>query len=114
MDAIFFETPADWRACLAANHQTSTEIIVGYYKKDSGKPGITWPQSVDEALCFGWIDGIRKSIDGQRYCIRFTPRKKDSIWSSVNIKRVEELSKLELMQPAGIAAFGRRKGTVSK
>lgn len=109
MEATYFETPAEWRAWLEKHHGTDKEILVGFYKKDSGKPSITWPQSVDEALCFGWIDGIRRSIDAQRYSIRFTPRKKDSIWSSVNIKRVNELEDLGLMRPAGTAAFERRK-----
>lgn len=82
---------------------------MGYYKKDSGKPSITWPQSVDEALCFGWIDGIRKSIDDVSYAIRFTPRKARSTWSGVNIKRAHELTKLGLMQPAGLKAFQARE-----
>lgn len=82
---------------------------MGFYKKDSGKPSITWPQSVDEALCFGWIDGIRKSIDDVSYKIRFTPRKSRSIWSTVNIKRAEELIDQRLMQPAGLKAFQARQ-----
>lgn len=85
------------------------ELWVGFYKKDSGKPSITWPQSVDEALCFGWIDGIRKSIDDLSYKIRFTPRKTRSIWSSVNIKRAQELIEQGLMQPAGLKAFAARE-----
>lgn len=82
---------------------------MGYYKKDSGKTSITWPQSVDEALCFGWIDGIRKSIDETRYMIRFTPRKSRSIWSAVNIKRAGELIEQGLMQAAGLKAFAARE-----
>ena len=82
---------------------------MGYYKKDSGKTSITWPQSVDEALCFGWIDGIRKSIDETRYMIRFTPRKSRSIWSAVNIKRAGELIEQGVMQPAGLKAFAARE-----
>ena len=81
---------------------------MGFYKKDSGKPSITWPESVDEALCFGWIDGIRKSVDETSYTIRFTPRKPRSIWSAVNIKRAQELIELGRMQPAGLAAFQTR------
>ncbi len=83
-------------------------MLVGYYKIGTGKASITWPQSVDEALCFGWIDGIRKSIDDKSYCIRFTPRKQTSIWSAVNIKKVEELTKAGLMKPEGLAAFQKR------
>jgi uncharacterized protein YdeI (YjbR/CyaY-like superfamily) len=104
----FFATPADFRAWLEAHHAESQELWVGYYKKDSGQPSLTWPESVDEALCFGWIDGIRKSIDGVSYAIRFTPRKASSTWSAVNIKRVEELTALGLMRPAGLAAFEKR------
>ena len=82
---------------------------MGFYKKDSGKPSITWPESVDEALCFGWIDGIRKSVDETSYTIRFTRRKPGSIWSAVNIKRAQELIELGRMKPAGLAAFEKRK-----
>ena len=105
----FFKTPPDLRKWFEANHASVTELWVGYYKKDSGKPSITWPQSVDEALCFGWIDGIRKSIDDVRYMIRFTPRKSRSIWSAVNIKRANELIELGLMRPAGLKAFAARQ-----
>src|SRR5256885_16400652 len=89
----FFKPPAAFRKWLAANHAKAKELWVGFYKKDSGKPSITWPQSVDEALCFGWIDGIRKKFDDESYVIRFTPRKPDSIWSAVNIRNVERLIK---------------------
>jgi uncharacterized protein YdeI (YjbR/CyaY-like superfamily) len=105
----FFPTPADWRKWLAANHDKETELLVGFYKRDSGKPSITWPESVDQALCFGWIDGIRKSIDAESYTIRFTPRKPTSNWSGVNIKRFGELSEQGLVYPAGQAAFDKRK-----
>ena len=88
--------------------------MVGFYKIGSGKPSLTWPQSVDEALCFGWIDGVRKSIDGESYCIRFTPRRANSIWSAVNIKKVAELTQQGLMQPAGLAAFGKRQESKSE
>jgi uncharacterized protein YdeI (YjbR/CyaY-like superfamily) len=104
----FFATPAAFRAWLEAHHARSTELLVGFYKRGSGKPSITWPESVDEALCFGWIDGVRRSIDDERYTIRFTPRKARSTWSAINIKRVAELTKLGRMQPAGIEAFARR------
>lgn len=105
----YFATPATFRAWLEANHASSTELLVGFYKKGSGKPSITWPESVDEALCFGWIDGVRRTVDGERYTIRFTPRKARSTWSAVNIKRVAELTKLGRMLPAGLEAFARRE-----
>lgn len=109
MNPKFFKTPADFRRWLEANHAKETELLVGFYKKDSGKPSITWPESVDEALCFGWIDGIRKRLDDVSYTIRFTPRKKSSTWSAVNIRRVPELIKAKRMQPAGLKAFEARK-----
>jgi uncharacterized protein YdeI (YjbR/CyaY-like superfamily) len=108
MDPLYFPTPADLREWFAANHTTVKEFWLGYYKKESGTPSVTWPESVDQALCFGWIDGLRKGIDGERYMIRFTPRKPSSIWSSVNIQRVAELTAQGLMQPAGLAAFEKR------
>lgn len=114
MEPIFFAKQSDFRKWLLKNHKKETELIVGYYKVDSGKPSITWPQSVDEALCFGWIDGVRHSIDQYAYQIRFTPRKPTSIWSAVNIKKVDELTKKGLMYPAGIAAFEKRKDDKSK
>lgn len=104
----FFKTPADFRKWLAKNHNSAKELWVGFFKKDSGKPSITWPESVDEALCFGWIDGIRKSVDETAYKIRFTPRRLRSIWSAVNIKRVGELTKEGRMTPAGDKAFAAR------
>jgi len=88
--------------------------LVGLYKVDSGKPSMTWSQSVDEALCFGWIDGVRKSIDKDSYQIRFTQRKSTSIWSAINIKKIEELTKQGLMQPAGLASFEKRTESKSK
>ena len=105
----FFKTPAGFRKWLAANHNKAKELFVGFYKKGSGKPSITWPESVDEALCFGWIDGVRKTIDEESYMIRFSPRKPESIWSAVNIRNVERLSKEKRMQPAGLKAFAARK-----
>jgi len=110
MKTRFFATPADFRAWLDQHHVSEQELSVGLYKKDSGKPSITWPQSVDAALCYGWIDGVRNSIDEISYRIRFTPRKPTSIWSAVNVKRVAELTKLGLMCPAGVIAFEARKG----
>jgi uncharacterized protein YdeI (YjbR/CyaY-like superfamily) len=109
MDAIFFETPESFRAWLAENHATADFLWVGFYKKGTGKPSLTWPGSVDEALCFGWIDGVRKSIDAESYMIRFTPRKAGSAWSNVNVGRVQALIDLGRMQPAGLAAFQARK-----
>lgn len=107
-DATFFATLAELEAWLEANHAQTAELWVGYYKKKSGRPGITYPESVDAALMFGWIDGIRKSIDGDRYKIRFTPRKPGSIWSEVNTRRMMELIEQEKVRPAGLAAFKRR------
>jgi uncharacterized protein YdeI (YjbR/CyaY-like superfamily) len=106
---LFFATPADFRAWLENNHALHTELSVGFYKRDSGKPSITWPESVDAALCYGWIDGVRNSIDAVSYRIRFTPRKPTSTWSAINLKRVAELTKLGLMHSAGIKAFEARK-----
>jgi uncharacterized protein YdeI (YjbR/CyaY-like superfamily) len=108
-DPIFFATPADFRKWLKKNHASSREQWIGFYRKASGRPCITWPESVDEALCVGWIDGLRKTIDVESYKIRFTPRKKESNWSAINIGRVKELTKQGRMQPAGLAAFALRK-----
>lgn len=105
----FFKSPAAFRKWLAANHAKSKELWVGFYKKSSGKPSIDWPESVDEALCFGWIDGIRKSIDEESFKIRFTPRRPGSIWSAVNIRNVERLIKENRMQAAGLKAYELRK-----
>jgi uncharacterized protein YdeI (YjbR/CyaY-like superfamily) len=113
MKIEFFATPADFRKWLEQNHQTAKELLVGYYKKGSGRPSMTWPESVDEALCFGWIDGIRRNVDEESYSIRFTPRRASSTWSAVNIGRVKELSEKGLMQPAGLAAFAARKESKS-
>ena len=109
LDPIFFATPADFRAWLEENHQTADEVVVGYYKKKAGKPSMTWSQSVDQALCFGWIDGKGKSLGDEAHTIRFTPRRPKSNWSEVNIKKVEELTRAGLMRPAGLAAFEKRE-----
>src|SRR5437588_1807040 len=109
MEPTFFATPEEFRAWLAENHDKATELVVGYYKKGSGRPSITWPESVDEALCFGWIDGIRRSIDADSYSIRFTPRKPRSIWSAVNIRRMEALIAEGRVHPAGLKAFEARQ-----
>ena len=108
MTLTYFATQQDFRNWLEKNYDKETELLVGFYKVDSGKPGITWPQSVDQALCFGWIDGIRKSVDSESYSIRFTPRKPKSTWSAINIRKVEEMNKLGLMLPAGLAAYEKR------
>jgi uncharacterized protein YdeI (YjbR/CyaY-like superfamily) len=114
MTPTFFAKQADFRKWLEENHKTKTEIFVGFYKVDSGKPSITWSQSVDEALCFGWIDGVRKSIDKESYQIRFTQRKPTSIWSAVNIKKMEELVQQGLMQSVGLAIFEKRTENKSR
>src|SRR5262249_13469117 len=114
MKPTFFSSPPEWRSWLKLHHAKAQELWVGFYKKSSCKPSLTWPESVDEALCFGWIDGIRKSIDEISYAIRFTPRKPRSTWSAVNIKRVGELKKLKRMQPAGRKAFQQRTGDRSE
>ena len=108
MVATFFETPADFRAWLAEYHDVARELWVGFHKKGTGRPSITWPEAVDQALCFGWIDGVRKSIDADSYVIRFTPRKQNSIWSAVNTKRARELTKLGLMHASGLKKFEER------
>src|SRR5882724_9232117 len=104
----FFPTPPDFRAWLKANHDKLKELIVGFHKKGSRKPSITWPESVQVALCFGWIDGVRKSLNETSYTIRFTPRRPTSTWSSINIKFVQQLTKKGLMHPAGLKAFAAR------
>jgi uncharacterized protein YdeI (YjbR/CyaY-like superfamily) len=109
MKPTFFRTSIEFREWLAKHHATLGELLVGFYKKSSGKPSLTWSESVDEALCFGWIDGIRKSIDKSSYTIRFTPRKKGSIWSGVNIRRAQALIEQGLMHPAGLKAFEARR-----
>ncbi len=109
MKPKFFPTPAEFSNWLRSNHARETELLVGFYKRDSGLPSMTWPESVDAALCYGWIDGVRRRIDDVSYSIRFSPRKQRSIWSAVNIKRVEELAQLKLLQPAGAKAFAARR-----
>lgn len=109
MEPKFFPTPAAWRKWLEKHHDKKKELLVGFYKKDSGKPSITWPESVDGALCFGWIDGVRRRIDDVSYSIRFTPRQSRSNWSTININRVAELTKQKLTRPAGRKAFEARQ-----
>jgi uncharacterized protein YdeI (YjbR/CyaY-like superfamily) len=109
MKPRFFKTRADLRAWFERNHERSAELWVGYYKQASGKPSIDWPESVDEALCFGWVDSVRKSLDADSYTNRFTPRKPKSNWSAINVRRARELIDLGLMRPRGLAAFEARE-----
>jgi uncharacterized protein YdeI (YjbR/CyaY-like superfamily) len=109
MNPHYFTSAAKFHQWLEKHHATAAELLVGFFKTSSGRPSITYQEALDEALCFGWIDGIRKSVDEQRYTIRFTPRRPGSNWSNVNIKRVNELIALERMRPAGLAAFEARK-----
>src|ERR1700693_839910 len=114
MKPKFFPSPPDWHAWLEEHHQTHDELWVGFYKRGSKKPSITRPESVDGALGFGWIDGVRKSLDEVRYVIRFTPRRPRSVWSAINIRRVAELTSQGLMRPAGLEAFKKRTGNRSE
>jgi len=107
-DPIFFESAAAFRAWLHEHHATETELWVGYHRKSTGRPSLSWAESVDQALCYGWIDGIRKSVDAERFANRFTPRKPTSTWSLVNVRRVGELTAAGLMMPAGLRAFALR------
>ena len=109
MKPTFFASASEFRKWLEKNHAKKTELLVGFYKVGSGKQNMTWSESVDQALCFGWIDGVRKSIDEHSYYIRFTPRKPSSIWSAVNIKKINELTKQGLMHEAGLSAYAKRK-----
>jgi uncharacterized protein YdeI (YjbR/CyaY-like superfamily) len=108
MKPVFFATPAALRSWLEKNHAECAELWVGFYKRGSGKPSVTWPEVVDEALCFGWIDGVRKSLGDDSYTIRLTPRRPQSIWSAVNIRRATDLARRGLMSPSGRRAFERR------
>jgi uncharacterized protein YdeI (YjbR/CyaY-like superfamily) len=108
MKPMFFATPAAFRAWLQEHHATAKELLVGFYKTGSGRPSITWPQSVDQALCFGWIDGVRHSLGPESYTIRFTPRRARSTWSVVNTRRFAALKKEGLVAAAGLAAYGKR------
>lgn len=108
MTPVFFKTQLDFRKWLEKNHTKETELFVGFYKVNSGIPSMTWSESVDQALCFGWIDGIRRSIDKDSYQIRFTPRRKNSIWSAVNIAKVEAMIAQGLMQEAGLESYSYR------
>ena len=109
MKPVFFPSQDDFRKWLEKNHDVEKELLVGFWKVGSGKPSMGWSESVDQALCFGWIDGIRKSLGDESYTIRFTPRKLKSIWSKINIEKVERLKKQGLMHPAGLAAYERKE-----
>ncbi len=109
MTITFFPTRESFHNWLSEHSSDTQELWLGYYKKESGKASITYPESVDEALCFGWIDGLRRALDAESYTARFTPRKPGSLWSPFNIKRVEELTTQGCMQPAGLAAYAARK-----
>lgn len=109
MNPVFFKNQADLRAWFEKYHQAEKELWVGYYKVETKKESITWSQSVDEAICFGWIDGIRRSIDQECYCIRFTPRRPGSNWSRVNISKAEALIRLNMMHPDGLKAYSYQK-----
>jgi uncharacterized protein YdeI (YjbR/CyaY-like superfamily) len=104
----FFRSAAEFRRWLDKHRSTAPELLVGFYKRGSGRPSMTWPESVDEALCFGWIDGVRRRIDDERYCIRFTPRRQGSIWSVVNTRRVAALTRDGRMHESGLRAFRER------
>src|SRR5919202_4274269 len=109
MEPRFFAEPAELRAWFERCHDTAGELWVGFHKKGSGRPSVTWPEAVDQALCFGWIDGLRRSLGETSYVIRFTPRRPGSIWSAVNVARARELAAAGLMHPAGRAAFEGRQ-----
>jgi uncharacterized protein YdeI (YjbR/CyaY-like superfamily) len=109
MKAVFFSSPDEFRKWLHKNHKKENELWVGYYKVGTKKPGMTWSQSVDEALCYGWIDGVRNAIDEESYCNRFTPRRATSNWSEINLKKVKVLIKEGRMQEAGLAIYKQRK-----
>ena len=112
-EPLFFKTPTVFRQWLDAKASSELELLVGFHKVGTGEPCMTWSESVDEALCFGWIDGVRRRIDDTKYSIRFTPRKPTSIWSSVNIAKVDRLQREGRMTPAGLAAFAKRTASRS-
>src|SRR5678809_608513 len=109
MKPRIFSSPAQFREWLERNHDRETELLVGFHKKSSGKKSVTYAEALDEALCFGWIDGVRKNFDETSYTIRFTPRKSRSIWSRINVDHVERLKKEGRMMPSGLAAFAKKE-----
>jgi uncharacterized protein YdeI (YjbR/CyaY-like superfamily) len=108
MKPTFFRTPAEFRRWLEKNHGTESELLLGFYRRDAGKGGITYSEALDEALCCGWIDGVRKRLDGVSYTVRFTPRKPDSVWSAVNTKRIGELMRMGRVHASGQNVFDNR------
>jgi uncharacterized protein YdeI (YjbR/CyaY-like superfamily) len=108
-EGIYFASPAEFRAWLEEHHKSASEVWIGYWKKHTGKPSLTWSQAVDEALCFGWIDGVLRRVDEERHVQRFSPRKPTSNWSAINIDKVDRLRAEGRMRPAGEAAFARRR-----
>jgi uncharacterized protein YdeI (YjbR/CyaY-like superfamily) len=114
VEARYFRSPAEFRRWLAEHHAVADELLVGFHRKSTGVPSLTWQESVDEALCFGWIDGVRRTVDATRYTIRFTPRRTGSTWSAINIGRVAALEKLGRMRAAGRKAFAARSETKSQ
>jgi uncharacterized protein YdeI (YjbR/CyaY-like superfamily) len=108
-EPLFFATGVDFRSWLDEHHGSATELLVGFWRVSSRAPSMTWPESVEAALCFGWIDGVRRRRDDVSYTIRFTPRRPGSIWSAVNVRKAEELTSADLMAPAGLAAFAARR-----
>lgn len=114
MEPTFFATQSEFRKWLDKHHGAATELLVGFYKVGSGRESMTWPESVDQALCYGWIDGVRRRIDDESYSIRFTPRKPVSVWSAINIRKVEELNKKGLMKKSGLDAFEKRTENKSR
>jgi uncharacterized protein YdeI (YjbR/CyaY-like superfamily) len=113
MQPTFFTTPAELRVWFEEHHQTGAELLVGFHKKGSGRPSITWRQAVDQALCFGWIDSIGRSLGDDSYSVRFTPRRPGSNWSKLNVERAGELIEAGLMAPAGLRAFEARTAGTS-
>ena len=109
LEATYFASPAEFRRWLARHHESAAELWVGFHRKDAGRPTLTWPESVAEALCVGWIDGLRKRVDETRYAIRFTPRKPGSTWSAVNVRLMETLIAEGRVLPAGLRAWERRR-----
>jgi uncharacterized protein YdeI (YjbR/CyaY-like superfamily) len=109
VDAQFFDTAADLREWFEQHHESAPELFVGYWKKGAGRTGVTHPEAIEQALCFGWIDSVSRTIDAQRYQVRFTPRRRGSVWSAINIAKIAELTGRGLLRPAGLRAFEERK-----
>src|SRR5919107_996853 len=113
-EAVFFATPAELREWFEQNHDQAPELLVGYWKKHTGRTGVTHTEAIEQALCFGWIDSVGRRIDEDRYQVRFTPRRRGSVWSAVNVATIARLTEQGLMRPAGLAAFeGRRPDRVA-